>query len=308
MANPPGAKRMRTRSSDKPSDTVASLFRRSEERTRERCQFETVCDHRDIAQNLNKIIGHGWRIIQPTIDSKDSLYTNWPQDDALAGVKEFLSESGCKDPEDTINGACEPLALYLARHIADAVHEAQEGASIDGLVNSAHVETLNRLIGMDAAEAAKEVFLKDHFAGGFQNGRSTWTTAGAWGSQFADCNFETLLLGSGTFEDSLKRLAASLTEESGGHRTATHPMYVMNYIFDEKELSDLGKADKETAQYSCHAIGLVVDSDRRAVILADPNGALMESGVGNIEFLAIPLKERKRGNWSTKVGGLGSGA
>ncbi len=59
-------------------------------------------------------------------------------------------------------------------------------------------------------------------------------------------------------------------------------------IFDGDELSaaDLKRDDIETAQYSCHVVGLVLSQSQNAFI-ADPNGALIRGG--NMEFLSVPV-------------------
>jgi len=48
----------------------------------------------------------------------------------------------------------------------------------------------------------------------------------------------------------------------------------------------------ETAQYSLHAVGLVINRSTKTIIVADPNGALTKGF--NIEFLSMPLKKLKR--------------
>ena len=71
------------------------------------------------------------------------------------------------------------------------------------------------------------------------------------------------------------------------------PLYILNYIFDNDELStrELKTHLAETAQYSLHVVGLVFDFSRKRVIIADANGALIPGS--NMEFLSIPLKTRK---------------
>jgi hypothetical protein len=44
---------------------------------------------------------------------------------------------------------------------------------------------------------------------------------------------------------------------------------------------------EESAQYSLHVVGLVINSLNKTVIIADPNGALI--GGSNMEFLTMPL-------------------
>ena len=78
------------------------------------------------------------------------------------------------------------------------------------------------------------------------------------------------------------------------------PLYVLNYIFSDDELSDreLESHVVETAQYSLHVVGLIFDPDRTRVIIADSNGALIPGS--NMEFLSMPLKTRRASD-STRV-------
>ena len=78
------------------------------------------------------------------------------------------------------------------------------------------------------------------------------------------------------------------------------PLYVLNYIFSDDELSDreLESHVVETAQYSLHVVGLIFDPERNRVIVADSNGALIPGS--NMEFLSMPLKTRRASD-STRV-------
>ena len=70
------------------------------------------------------------------------------------------------------------------------------------------------------------------------------------------------------------------------------PSPSLDYIWDGDELSaaDLKLPDIETAQYSCHVVGLVLHAASRTLYLCDPNGALVPGG--NMEFLALPFAPR----------------
>ena len=64
----------------------------------------------------------------------------------------------------------------------------------------------------------------------------------------------------------------------------------MCYLFDNNELTsaELKNIKEESAQYSLHLVGLVIDSLSKTVIIADPNRALI--GGSNMEFfLTMPL-------------------
>ena len=79
-----------------------------------------------------------------------------------------------------------------------------------------------------------------------------------------------------------------------GDGTTIIPLYVLCYIFDNDELTTykLKNTKVETAQYSLHAVGLVIIRSSKTIIVADPNGALTKGF--NIEFLSMPLTKLKR--------------
>lgn len=71
------------------------------------------------------------------------------------------------------------------------------------------------------------------------------------------------------------------------------PLYVLCYIFDADELdeSQLGQgtraeANLESAAFSVHVVGLVLDGRTRTALLCDPNGPLSPSS--GLEMLALP--------------------
>jgi hypothetical protein len=70
------------------------------------------------------------------------------------------------------------------------------------------------------------------------------------------------------------------------------PLYVLNYIWDGDELDDADMlvTEHESAQYSVHVVGLVVDGARGVVYVADPNGPLHPGS--NVELLQLPLVRR----------------
>ena len=61
------------------------------------------------------------------------------------------------------------------------------------------------------------------------------------------------------------------------------------YLFDNNELTnaELKNIKEESAQYSLHVVGIVINSLNKMVIIADSNGALI--GESNMEFLTMPL-------------------
>ena len=88
---------------------------------------------------------------------------------------------------------------------------------------------------------------------------------------------------------------------SAAAASAAVPLYVLNYIFDGNELSSsdlsLTSAVPETAQFSLHVLALVFDNKNKRVLVADPNGRLLEGG--NMEFLVLPVERLQKGRKET---------
>ncbi len=86
----------------------------------------------------------------------------------------------------------------------------------------------------------------------------------------------------------IKRLIAIV---ASGDNTIIFPLYMLCYLFDDNnnELTnaELKNIKEESAQYSLHVVGLVINSLNKTVIIADPNEALI--GGSNMEFLTMPL-------------------
>ena len=53
----------------------------------------------------------------------------------------------------------------------------------------------------------------------------------------------------------------------------------------------------ETAQYSCHVMGLVLHGPSHTVVVIDPNGALQPGS--SMEFVSMPLKARRAADSTT---------
>ena len=99
------------------------------------------------------------------------------------------------------------------------------------------------------------------------------------------------MFGTSSAAKEILALAENLEEEDR-FKVGMIPLYIINYIWDGDELSDedLELSGMETAKYSCHVVGLVLDATRRVCIVADPNGGLVPGG--SMEFLSIPLHTR----------------
>jgi hypothetical protein len=163
----------------------------------------------------------------------------WPNKKAFNAVQQWLLRHNCKDPNDFVDGACEPLALYLSTSILSSI---VDGSFLDVMHSNEIAKTT--LKEMKPEEAAKTVFEK------FINNTSTFmiwdpTNQGAYGDY---------LFGNEVMKT--KVISAAL-------QTATSnfcmPLYVLSYLYDTEKLThaELLASKEESAQYSLHAVGLV---------------------------------------------------
>ncbi len=109
------------------------------------------------------------------------------------------------------------------------------------------------------------------------------------GPQALGLSYEHYLFGHSFSRKRIQELTRSIRFDSTD--TIIIPMYILCYLFGNNELSveELQNATEETAQYSLHAVGLVMHRTERILFVADPNEALI--GGSNMEFLAMPLKK-----------------
>jgi hypothetical protein len=246
-------------------------------RKRKQCSHQTVYSHDIIKLWLKSAIEEvnvAWEVVIPVFKSKQEnrkALSLWPNKKVLNAVQQWLLRHNCKDPKDFVDGACEPLALYLSTSILSSI--------VDGsFLNVMHSNEIARttLKEMKSEEAAKTVFEK------FINNTSTFkiwdpTNQGA---------YEDYLFGNEVMKG--KVISALQTASSNFYM----PLYVLSYLYDIEELThaELLASTEESAQYSLHAVGLVFDQTNKRIIVADPNGALVPGS--NMEFVQIPLTSR----------------
>lgn len=239
------------------------------DRVRRQCIHATEYTHDGVRVWLVESLP-GWRVHVPPVLGKDALYEAWPAGSQLRGVKKWLVELGCRDPEDLVNGACEPLALYLSQ----VVEELVDAGGVDGalLLESAHRRAVTSLRVMGPKRATATVF-----GNGFAAGSGSWTP-GVWGGHFSDSAIGDLLYGTEACRDHIRALVHRILEDRV--RVARMPFYILNYIWDQDELTreEMAETDSETAQYSCHVAGLVLDVSNRTLYVADANGGLIAGG------------------------------
>ena len=246
-------------------------------RKRKQCSHQTVYSHDIIKLWLKSAIEEvnvAWEVVIPVFKSKQEnrkALSLWPNKKALNAVQQWLLRHNCEDPKDFVDGACEPLALYLSTSILSSI---VDGSFLDVMHSNEIAKTT--LKEMKPEEAAKTVFEK------FINNTSTFmiwdpTNQGAYGDY---------LFGNEVMK--AKVTSALQTASSNFYM----PLYVLSYLYDIEELThaELLASKEESAQYSLHAVGLVFDQSNKRIIVADPNGALVPGS--NMEFVQIPLTSR----------------
>ena len=252
------------------SRKLANLLKDAVSRKHKKLSFETVYSHEIILNWLQDILPV-WEIHIP--ESGVSALSEWPKNGKCRNsVKQWLQDQNYGNPDDLIDGACEPLAYHLSSKMS------QQFWAICDLRRQYEVAK-DQLEKLDPQVAANVIF-------GEYIKHEIPSTTQFWGPQTLGLSYEHYLFGHSLGK---RRIQELTTSSSTG--TIIIPMYILCYLFDNDELSveELKNSTEETAQYSLHAVGLVMHRDSRRLFVADPNGALI--GGSNMEFLAMPLKK-----------------
>ena len=254
---------------------LQTLLDGSINRKRQRCDYETVFSHEIIKQWFEGFIEvENWTIVIPKYKSRNcKAVSHWPNKIQSKSVLSWLTKQKCFDGKDLLDGACEPLALYLSVSIHSDI---QRETFVD--LNYSQCSALQQLENMRPSEAARTIF--QHYIHPRTRGPSFWNST-FQGSSHAD-----FLFGS----EAMKLKVTSVIKQESA--IFYLPLYIISYLFDNDELTeeDLSRSTQESAQYSCHAVGLVFDRKIRRIIVADPNGPLIPGF--NMEFLKFPLIKR----------------
>ena len=253
------------------------LFKDAVNRKPKRLSFDTTYSHGNIYDWLQTILTD-WTIIIPGSSCSEFALSNWPANGFTRnGVKQWLEEKNHQKPDDLIDGACEPLAYYLSSSISQLnlssiieLSEDQESRRLTSIYEQVK-NGLDQLEPRLAAELISENYIKQEVQ-----------SPQFWHESFGN-SYKNFLFGHPLAEKRLLEMVAT------GDNTKVIPLYVLCYLFDNNELTnaELKNIKEESAQYSLHAIGLVINSLNKTVIIADPNGALI--GGSNMEFLRMPL-------------------
>ena len=279
--------------SDKESQQLLNLALK---RQRKRCEFVTRYNHVELKEWIEKTLRGQWNVLIPKYDkSCPETVSCWPEEGKeMQNVLEALKNKKCRGADDLLDGHCEALALRLSRVTEDLLSKQPE--DYEEILTKAQAETLKRLRD-DGPQISTEKCFCGGFLSGIVDGMELWDRS-VWGERFAQNSIESLLYSNSI--EAKKTLKDFCNHVQDQNHVATIPLYVLNYIYDNDELTDddLTK-DHESAQYSCHVVGLVFDGRCKKVLVMDPNGPLWPDS--NMEFLAIPLEKRKADQVSTRL-------
>jgi hypothetical protein len=299
--------------------TSDALFAKAVSRRRERCGVLTAYDHENLAAYLRALLP-GFVVHAPLPGTAGiSSYPPASADPAvhaeeLAHLAAYLGGIPVAEAEDQYSGHCETMAVFFSRTVMDSLRAAPAAAPA-GVLPAAYAGARARLDSLATWEARVGVLFEaeararaDAAQAGARKGRTLamWApllvgreggSGGGGGGGGGAAAMGTVARSAAAFLAGSPGVGARLAEAvaaaaAGG--LSCMPLYILNYIWDGDELcaADLVVDTIETAQYSCHVVGLVVDARARVAYVADPNGALVPGG--NMEFLSLPFAPRKR--------------
>jgi len=263
---------------------IETLLEKALDRKSRRLTHKTTYSHENLYAWLKTILPD-WEIFIPHQKISGPSFpalSDWPSINIRNVIKDWLEEQNVGNTDDLLDGLCEPLAFYLSSKIKQDI-ELGKFHSIYRTYQTIKTE-LDTLEPLDAAQLLLARYIMQ-----------VKDSPVFWGEEFVG-SYKHYLFGHNLAE-------ASILNAANNPVVNIIPLYVLNYIFDGDELSntELKNSVEETAQYSLHVVGLVLDMRSRRLFIADPNGVLLPGS--NMEFLSMPLQKRNNAA-STKVSGF----
>ena len=293
-----------------------ALVRVALSRQRRRLTHATEYTHRGLrAWVLAALGGAGWSCASPQ-QHLCSPAAAWPAADAevaaARALAALLPPALADQAADLLCGHCEEMAVLVTMAAAARLRGGggssggEEGSAVGNaagaallLTDAAQRDVTERLGALPTADAVDAVF-GAHRAGadeGWHSGPALWHAAapvlcapppppGSAAAGDDEVAIATAFV-AGSPEAAARIRAAAAADEGG---LVALPLYVVNYIFDMDELgaADMDLRGIETAQYSLHAVGLLLNRGTKHAYLCDPNGSLLRGG--SMEFVAVPLR------------------
>lgn len=286
---PPGKKRPSSLAF--PVPTISALMALACSRKRERLHTLTTFTHANLEEFLAASLGHGWRVVGPPPAGVSSFPQAAGEDPTpeMGFLSTFLKCS-VEDALDTWNGHCETCAVFCTQRVLDLCEStpnphihAYEGAVKE--LSSMGFEASATLL-FEAEKRARE-------SGSEQKTLPMWGPLSPPVKKWGEDGGKGLIdwtAGAPGFSVRLQGIGAEAAAQ-GGTMTSL-PCYVLNYIYDGDELEEEDMAlPIETALFSLHVVGLVLDGRAKVCYICDPNGQLIPGG--NMEFVHIPVTLRE---------------
>ena len=289
------------------SNLFTAMMQNALARLRMRCTVQTEYDIENLRTYVTGLLPPGWCILFPAIEAG---ITHLPSKRGFTRNKKELELAaflGVTAPVagDRLDGHCETCAVLMASTVEQALLS-------DCLPNM--TESCLSTLRDNLTKASFKVQMETIFAAerqvllivGENDSTDHERVATAFKAHSADDR--TRLFWPATNEissiavrtsnwcaggpDTQKGFASAAKSACEAKSLIRLPLYVLCYIFDGDELSDkdLESTDIETAQYSVHVLGLVLDGRTNTCYACDPNG-YFKPGSG-LEYLHLPLQER----------------
>jgi hypothetical protein len=262
-------------------------------RKRERLAYKTSTSHEDLKQFISDVLKqYKFNIIVPGVcdELDDCVPSSWPNAKKHRWVLNALMEAGAKagkweqdDKEkarDKLDGHCDEMAFCLTN---TAVKSLVDTGKL--CFDHTYRKILTGMYTMKPKDVVSYIFKN------WLTGQNPWNSVVPVGSSTKSITIcDTLWGGNGLAARVVEITKVALIDKA----IYAIPVYLLLYIFDETELTDneLTTGEDETAQYSIHAVGLIVDGPGRTAYICDPNGGVFKNG--NYEFLTIPLERREK--------------
>ena len=304
---------------------ASSLFLKAVSRQREKCGVVTEYTHLNLGKYLEDLLPK-WRVVIPTPGSVGiscfPVASEVPE--VHAKELEFLATylgTTVEEAKDQWEGHCETCAVFYTGEVLRSL-QAFPDTPVETVLSNTYASTSSKLAKLPWEGAVEEMFPAEKRARAGGGGR----TEVMWAPLLTiPLNLAPVPAASGgaqTFKGDVKTAEGTVAATSyyylagspelpsrlseavahGVGRTCVVPLYILNYIYDGDELSkeDLCVEGIETAQYSCHVVGLVLDGreGKNTCFVCDPNGSLVPGA--NMEFLSLPFTSRP-GRASTAV-------
>ena len=283
----------------KTPDLTSAVLKQAVSRRRSRCWVETEHNHTNVISWIQKALPD-WKLVSPS--RSDPAPSAFPEENTCKAQEALQQTLGLQPPlpsstlQDMIAGHCETCAVILSEHVVAAIKQRN---NVGNALTSGYASLYNMLQQSSGCEEQVRILFEAEkraaTSGTSDRQLSMWqpvlgpSATQVWAAAATGKDPETVLCaGLKSAAVALQQTASSLTTAD----VATLPLYILNYIWDGDELmeSDMDLKDApETAQFSLHVVGLVLDGRDHKAYICDPNGTLLPGG--SMEFVRLPVEE-----------------